>query len=117
MHRAFLMCPDDEITPEHLALPAAAGATRPAAGTLAVGAGMSIRDMERALIQETLQHVRGNRTEAAKLLGISIRTLRNKLHDIESGMQLAQNQGMTPQSGGGQSDREVNEPRAVNFGV
>jgi len=92
MHRAFLMCPSDEITPEHLALAPAPPHT-PAQGeqNTAITAGMSIRDMERALIRETIQHVRGNRTEAAKLLGISIRTLRNKLNDIESGTPLAPN--------------------------
>jgi two-component system response regulator FlrC len=37
--------------------------------------------MERALILETLRAKNNNRTEAAKLLGISIRTLRNKLND------------------------------------
>jgi two-component system response regulator FlrC len=37
--------------------------------------------MEKALILETLRANSNNRTEAAKLLGISIRTLRNKLHD------------------------------------
>ena len=52
-------------------------------------AGMTIRDMERALIEQTLKHVQGNRTEAAKLLGISIRTLRNKLNDYKSGTPLA----------------------------
>jgi DNA-binding protein Fis len=35
--------------------------------------------VERDLILDTLQHARGNRTHAAVLLGISIRTLRNKL--------------------------------------
>ena len=45
--------------------------------------------MERALIEQTLEHVQGNRTEAAKLLGISIRTLRNKLKDYHSGMSIA----------------------------
>jgi len=91
MHRAFLMCPTDEITPEHLALTPPAGSFTAQTATAAITAGMSIRDMERALICETIQHVRGNRTEAAKLLGISIRTLRNKLNDMESGTPLAPN--------------------------
>ena len=37
--------------------------------------------MEKALIMETLKANGFNRTQAAKLLGISIRTLRNKLHE------------------------------------
>jgi two-component system response regulator FlrC len=40
---------------------------------------MSVRQMEERLIFKTLAEVRNNRTEAAKLLGISVRTLRNKL--------------------------------------
>ncbi|HCS13929.1 MAG: sigma-54-dependent Fis family transcriptional regulator [Zetaproteobacteria bacterium CG06_land_8_20_14_3_00_59_53] len=91
MHRAFLMCANGEISPEHLALPDAAPSAAPVSSAAAsIAAGMSIRDMERALIQETLQHVRGNRTEAARLLGISIRTLRNKLNEFDSGTPLAQ---------------------------
>lgn len=88
MHRAFLMCPNGEVGPEHLALPPAAPGQAAASGA-SISAGMSIRDMERALIQETLQHVQGNRTEAARLLGISIRTLRNKLNEFDSGTPLA----------------------------
>jgi len=90
MHRAFLMCAAGEVMPEHLALPQPAASADNPSGGAAIAAGMSIRDMERALIQETLQHVRGNRTEAARLLGISIRTLRNKLNDFDSGTPLAQ---------------------------
>jgi DNA-binding NtrC family response regulator len=41
--------------------------------------GTSLRDVERDLVLETLSHTRGNRTEAARLLGISVRTLRNKI--------------------------------------
>ncbi|MBZ0271681.1 sigma-54 dependent transcriptional regulator [bacterium] len=48
---------------------------------LAVAPGTSIRDMEKRLILATLDDMGGNRTKAAKTLGISIRTLRNKLHE------------------------------------
>ncbi len=41
--------------------------------------GQTVADMERNLILETLEHCLGNRTHAANILGISIRTLRNKL--------------------------------------
>jgi two-component system response regulator FlrC len=40
-----------------------------------------IRDMERELILKTLKEVDGNKTRAAKILGVSVRTIRNKLHE------------------------------------
>jgi DNA-binding NtrC family response regulator len=40
---------------------------------------LSVREMEEQLIFQTLQQVNDNRTQAAKRLGISVRTLRNKL--------------------------------------
>jgi len=43
--------------------------------------GRTIAEVERDLILETLKHCLGNRTRAAIALGISIRTLRNKLND------------------------------------
>jgi DNA-binding NtrC family response regulator len=42
--------------------------------------GRTVADVERDLILDTLDHVLGNRTHAANILGISIRTLRNKLN-------------------------------------
>ena len=43
--------------------------------------GRTVAEVERALILGTLRHALGNRTHAASLLGISIRTLRNKLNE------------------------------------
>ena len=43
--------------------------------------GRTVADVERDLILETLRHCLGNRTHAANILGISIRTLRNKLNE------------------------------------
>lgn len=41
--------------------------------------GLSVADVERDLILATLRQTDGNRTHAARLLGISVRTMRNKL--------------------------------------
>lgn len=43
--------------------------------------GRTIADVEQHLILDTLASCHGNRTHAARILGISIRTLRNKLND------------------------------------
>ncbi len=49
--------------------------------------GRTIADVERHLILDTLAHCFGNRTHAARTLGISIRTLRNKLNEyMEAGI-------------------------------
>ena len=45
--------------------------------------GRTIEAVEKDLIMETLCQCMGNRSQAAGVLGISIRTLRNKLHDYE----------------------------------
>jgi DNA-binding NtrC family response regulator len=51
--------------------------------------GRTVSEVERDLILETLKHCLGNRTHAANLLGISIRTLRNKLNEyIAAGLSV-----------------------------
>ena len=47
-------------------------------------AGMTVGEAERLLIIKTLEHTSQNRTRAAEMLGISIRTLRNKLNEYRS---------------------------------
>ena len=44
----------------------------------------SLRDVERQMIMQALQKTDDNRTHAAKMLGISVRTLRNKLHEYRT---------------------------------
>jgi two-component system response regulator FlrC len=48
-----------------------------------IRAGLSMQAMEEQLIHKTLSEVHENRTQAAKLLGISVRTLRNKLKQYQ----------------------------------
>ena len=65
--------------------PAPASASAPVSGSEAAAAGANplvgrtVAEVERDLIIDTLGHTLGNRTHAANILGISIRTLRNKL--------------------------------------
>lgn len=78
IERTILMTEGDTILPEHLIIDGRPGEQR----TISViSAGLSVREMERALVMKTLEDVNGNRTRAAKLLGIGIRTLRNKLRE------------------------------------
>ncbi|MFN7612622.1 MAG: sigma-54-dependent transcriptional regulator [Alphaproteobacteria bacterium] len=49
--------------------------------------GRTVGEVERELILDTLDHCLGNRTQAAQILGISIRTLRNKLKQYSEEME------------------------------
>ena len=84
MHRSVLLAAGDEIDAAAILLTsqdstggASAGKTHDDAGQHLVG--LTVAEVERELIIDTLQHCLGNRTHAATILGISIRTLRNKL--------------------------------------
>ncbi len=87
MHRAVLLSSGDEIGPDAFDFAGSAGL---GSGNAAAGASMvgrTVADVERDLIIDTLKHTLGNRTHAAKILGISIRTLRNKLNAyVQDGM-------------------------------
>ncbi len=92
MHRAALMASGDEIGSEAILVPDGARLDQQPGGAVAHAAlaaeqvsralvGRSVAEVERDLILETLKHCLGNRTHAANVLGISIRTLRNKLNE------------------------------------
>jgi two-component system, response regulator FlrC len=96
IHRAVLLAAGDEIgidgilTPDGLRLdqvkspPAVAHAAMAAETVTRALVGRTVADVERDLILETLKHCLGNRTHAANILGISIRTLRNKLNEYST---------------------------------
>ncbi|MFM7622475.1 MAG: sigma-54-dependent transcriptional regulator [Alphaproteobacteria bacterium] len=74
---------DDDLEAMVTSLDAVAGSDHPLIGR-------TVADVERDLILNTLDHCLGNRTHAANILGISIRTLRNKLKQYEDeGMKVA----------------------------
>lgn len=91
VHRAVLLAGGNEIGPEAIDLPAAANTSSPAArGAGAAPVGSTLAEVERELILSTLSHCLGNRTHAATILGISIRTMRNKLRQYgEEGYAIA----------------------------
>ncbi|HVG52360.1 MAG TPA: sigma-54 dependent transcriptional regulator [Xanthobacteraceae bacterium] len=93
LHRAVLLATGDEIgvegivSPDGMRLdqlrssPAVMHAAAAAETMTRALVGRTVADVERDLILETLKHCLGNRTHAANILGISIRTLRNKLNE------------------------------------
>jgi two-component system, response regulator FlrC len=93
IHRAVLLATGDEIGADGILSPdgarldqsrtpsAVAHATMAAEAVTRALVGRTVADVERDLILETLKHCLGNRTHAANILGISIRTLRNKLNE------------------------------------
>ncbi|MDV3253120.1 sigma-54 dependent transcriptional regulator [Devosia sp. BK] len=102
LHRAVLLATGTMIGSEAIVLPdgmglnEAARANSPAQQLAETAEAMSralvgrtVADVERELILDTLDHTWGNRTHAANILGISIRTLRNKLNQYsDEGMNI-----------------------------
>jgi DNA-binding NtrC family response regulator len=75
MKRAVALCGSDEIGEEFLNFSAKPHIEESSS------AGISLRDVERRLLETTLAATGGNRTRTAELLGISLRTVRNKIRD------------------------------------
>jgi DNA-binding NtrC family response regulator len=98
IERAVILCGDGEdiqtchlgfssLTPPPSAGSAPASSSAPGDAALEEGGSgvMSLAELERRHILRAIERSKGNRTHAAKELGISIRTLRNKLHDYGFG--------------------------------
>ena len=78
LHRAVLLATGHEIGPEAIVLPSVSQDSASEKGEVG-NVGKTVAEVERELILDTLKHCLGNRTHAANILGISIRTLCNKL--------------------------------------
>jgi two-component system response regulator FlrC len=109
LHRAVLRSSGPEISidgilsPDGMRLDQARGAGKVVHAAMAAEqitrnlVGRTVAEVERDLILETLKHCLGNRTHAANMLGISIRTLRNKLNEY-----AADGSPIPPANGGGE---------------
>ncbi len=112
MHRAVLLSTGAEIDVDAIRLPDGSrlddtplnGVAQKAAAAADAASrafvGKTVAEVEQDLILQTLDHCLGNRTHAANILGISIRTLRNKLKEYgEQGVQIPTPGEARPQFG------------------
>jgi two-component system response regulator HydG len=91
IHRALLFSHDAVIAAASLVhadgSALASTAVAPRAAPIGALVGSTVNDVERDLILATLKRCRGNRTSASTILGISVRTMRNKLKTfVEAGI-------------------------------
>ncbi len=75
IERTVVMHTAELIEPEHLNLDPYPSCALPV--------GKTLQELEKKYIIDTLAALKGNRTKAAEVLGISTRTLRNKLHEYQ----------------------------------
>ena len=103
LERAIIVCDSTVIEPRHL--PPGFGDSGPRrivndADGIHVGVGTTVDEAERQLIVKTLEATRNNKTRAAEILGISLKTLHNKLKEYGT-------QGQQASSAGSAVEREI----------
>jgi len=93
IERATIVAKGDTIEPGDLpVLNATATAVASVPGGEALTPGTTVDEAERRLIELTLQHTGGNKTRAAEMLGISLKTLHNKLNRMRQDQTAAESQ-------------------------
>jgi len=91
IERSVLICGGEVVRPEHLCLDDMddAGAEVDTSyeelhhATQCSAKPLTLRESEKRLIFDTLKRVRGNKTKASEILGVSVRTIRNKLNEYK----------------------------------
>ena len=81
IERAVILCSGQFIEPKHLP-PLMTEAPSAAKPSMALTPGTTVEEAENRLILMTLEHTRDNKTRAAEILGISLKTLHNKLNKL-----------------------------------
>ena len=82
IERATILAPGPFIEPKHLPGSLAHEPPVQHQPQVALAPGTTVEEAERRLIQMTLEHTRDNKTRAAEILGISLKTLHNKLNKL-----------------------------------
>ena len=85
IERAVILCTGEYIRFEDLPLTLRSAGPQVVTGEVGIKAGLSVREMEKQLILKTLEETEGNKSKAARLLGISRRTLLNKIQEYRIG--------------------------------
>jgi DNA-binding NtrC family response regulator len=84
LERAVLIVSGEVLTKEYLPPDFGRPLSALSDDGLSLRAGLTVAEAERRLIQETLKFTHNNKTRAAEMLGISLKTLHNKLKEYES---------------------------------
>jgi DNA-binding NtrC family response regulator len=74
----------------------ATAAAPPATDRVVVPIGTSLAESERNIICATLERCGGNKTRAAEVLGVSLKTLYNRLHEYGTGFSRPSSQQQSP---------------------
>ena len=82
IERATILAPGPFIEPKHMPASLAHEPAVQHQPQVALAPGTTVEEAERRLIQMTLEHTRDNKTRAAEILGISLKTLHNKLNRL-----------------------------------
>src|SRR6187455_136752 len=95
IERAVILSSGEFIDPKHLP-PLIAEAPDVVKPTLSLTPGTTVEEAETRLILMTLEHTRDNKTRAAEILGISLKTLHNKLNKLRGRGKRSEEESVTP---------------------
>ena len=93
LERAVIVCENSTVEMKHLPPGFGSVTPRPAvqeANAVRLGVGTTVEEAEKLLILKTLEATNNNKTRAAEILGISLKTLHNKLKEYGSVTEAAE---------------------------